>query len=179
MADSQITKNALANSLKSQMQTTPFKKISVEKICAQCSMNRKSFYYHFKDKYDLINWIFDTEFYALVKSKEFSDEWELLRIFCNYLYDNRSFYKKAFKIEGQNSFRSHITETTRNMLETEIFAKSTLNDSVEFQITFLCDGFVCTTERWITSNDPIAPELFLSQIQEVISKIAKKYYDNY
>lgn len=28
----------------------------------KCGMNRKSFYYHFCDKYDLVNWIFDTEF---------------------------------------------------------------------------------------------------------------------
>ena len=25
-------------------------------------MNRKSFYYHFKDKFDLVNWIFDVEY---------------------------------------------------------------------------------------------------------------------
>ena len=42
-----------------------FEKISVSDICERCGMNRKSFYYHFKDKYDLVNWIFDTEFVEL------------------------------------------------------------------------------------------------------------------
>ena len=60
MADSNITKNALASSLKSLMEQKPFQKINVNDICEGCGMNRKSFYYHFKDKYDLVNWIFYT-----------------------------------------------------------------------------------------------------------------------
>ena len=50
MADSNITKNALAASLKNLMREKPFEKISVSDICEACGMNRKSFYYHFKDK---------------------------------------------------------------------------------------------------------------------------------
>lgn len=48
MADSNITKSALASALKELMETTPFAKITVSDICAKCNMNRKSFYYHSK-----------------------------------------------------------------------------------------------------------------------------------
>lgn len=57
MADSNITKRALAAALKELMEQKPFSKINVADICEKCGMNRKSFYYHFKDKYDLVNWI--------------------------------------------------------------------------------------------------------------------------
>ena len=53
MADSNITKRALATSLKELMAEQPFDKINVAQICERCNMNRKSYYYHFKDKYDL------------------------------------------------------------------------------------------------------------------------------
>ncbi len=56
MADSNITKQALATSLRELMEEVPFDKINVAQICERCGMNRKSFYYHFKDKYDLVNW---------------------------------------------------------------------------------------------------------------------------
>ena len=70
MADSNITKRALATSLKELMAEQPFGKINVAQICERCNMNRKSFYYHFKDKYDLVNWIFDTEFIELLKHED-------------------------------------------------------------------------------------------------------------
>lgn len=48
--------------LKERMKTEPFAKISVDVICEKCEINHKSFYYHFKDKYELVNWIYYTEF---------------------------------------------------------------------------------------------------------------------
>lgn len=70
MADSNITKRALASALKELMNEVPFKKISVADICEKCDMNRKSFYYHFRDKYDLVNWIFDTEAITLLQARD-------------------------------------------------------------------------------------------------------------
>ena len=75
MADSNITKKALADALKELMDTKPFHKISVSDICERCQMNRKSFYYHFKDKYDLMNWIYDTEFIGVAKNKNYQSGW--------------------------------------------------------------------------------------------------------
>ena len=69
MADSNITKKALANALKELMASTPFKDIGIGAICEKCEMNRKSFYYHFRDKYDLVNWIYDNEFIGHLKIK--------------------------------------------------------------------------------------------------------------
>ena len=82
MADSNITKRALALAMKELMKTTPFSKISVGDICEKCEMNRKSFYYHFKDKYDLINWIYSTEFIANMQQRIYSSEWDLIQDMC-------------------------------------------------------------------------------------------------
>ena len=49
MADSNITKRALATALKDLLADRPFSKISVGDICEACGMSRKSFYYHFQD----------------------------------------------------------------------------------------------------------------------------------
>ena len=48
-ADSNLTKRALAAAMKELMEQMPFSKISVSDIAEQCGMNRKSFYYHFKE----------------------------------------------------------------------------------------------------------------------------------
>ena len=104
MADSNITKRALALALKELIKTHPIEKISVGNICDVCGMNRKSFYYHFQDKYELINWIYYTEFLKTALENPINDSRELLDAICCYFYENREFYAKTFRIEGQNSF---------------------------------------------------------------------------
>lgn len=79
LADSNITKRALAAALKELMEEFPFIKISVADICAKCDINRKTFYYHFKDKYDLVNWIYDTEFMEAIRRKSYTSGWEFWR----------------------------------------------------------------------------------------------------
>ena len=110
LPDSNITKKALAAALKSLMQTQAFEKISVGEICEVCELSRKSFYYHFKDKYDLVEWIFHTEFITAVTSARVTDRWVFVRALCDYFYRERAFYAKLFHLTGQHSFRQYFSE---------------------------------------------------------------------
>lgn len=109
MADSNITKRALAQALKELMMTQPLDKISVSNICEQCGLNRKSFYYHFRDKYELVSWIYYTEFMETALKKQYRDSWEFMDEICSYFYENRIFYRKCFQQEGQNSFSEYFS----------------------------------------------------------------------
>ena len=91
MAESSITKNALANSLKQLMKEKSLSKISIKDIVELCNMNRKSFYYHFKDKYDLVNWIYYTEFVKSFEGDDFNSEWGIMENICEFFYENRTF----------------------------------------------------------------------------------------
>ena len=91
--------------MKQLMAAEPFSKISVGDICQVCQMNRKSFYYHFRDKYDLVNWIFQTEFLTAVQRRPYESTWALIGDLCEYFYENRAFYHNALSVEGQNSFQ--------------------------------------------------------------------------
>ena len=80
MADSNITKRALAAALKEVMAQKPFAKINVSDVCEKCDMSRKRFYYHFRDKYDLLNWIFDMDFFRIAGSVETSQPWAVMTV---------------------------------------------------------------------------------------------------
>ena len=53
---SQITKRALEASLKNMLLQKPLDKITINNIPKDCGINRMTFYYHFKDIYDLVEW---------------------------------------------------------------------------------------------------------------------------
>ena len=113
LSDSNITKRSLASALKSLMEEMPFAKITVGDICEACNMNRKSFYYHFRDKYDLINWIYDTEFISVARSKLYASGWSRVADLCAYFYENRSFYNKVLAIEG-SAVRAYTADESGN-----------------------------------------------------------------
>ena len=77
MQELNTTKYTLAQSLKSLMEKRSFAKISVADLCENCGMSRKSFYYHFRDKYDLVHWIFQVEFIQTIQGRETLNGWEL------------------------------------------------------------------------------------------------------
>ena len=113
MPYSNATKQAFADALRKLLEQKPFAKISVSHICEECGMNRKSFYYHFKDKYDLVNWIFDTEITKIFSEEEWKNAgftWDILEKICEYFYKHRTFYSKVLQIEGQNSFTEHFRD---------------------------------------------------------------------
>lgn len=175
MADSNITKKALAKALKELMEEKSFEKINVGDICEKCEMNRKSFYYHFKDKYDLVNWIFDVEFIAVAHEHEYKDVWEIMNIMCEFFYNNRNFYRKALCIKGQNSFSEHFREILFPIVASRL--RDILNEKEvqEFQVTFISDAVVMAFQRWIVENSGMSPEDFLKQIKSSIKYIAIRY----
>ncbi len=175
MADSNITKKALASALKELMEEYSFEKISITNICEKCGMNRKSFYYHFKDKYDLVNWIFDTDFIALMMNLP-RDRWDSFEMICEYFYENRNFYCKALRIKGQNSFSEHLREFARPLLRDKIDAILKEKTIPQICIDFLTDGLVCSIERWLLDKDCIPPKQFVSSMKMLVEGAATEVY---
>lgn len=167
MADSNITKRALAAALKELMEEMPFDKINIAQICEKCGMHRKSFYYHFKDKYDLVNWIFDTEIIGVIQS--YSSDFALVNYFSfvqeftSYLHKNKSFYRKAFLISGQNSFSEHFREYIYPLIKTVLQDQIHINNVDAFEIDFFADATINSIERWILGKYALTPEQFVAK----------------
>ena len=50
------TKLALEVSLKELLRTKPIDRITINDLTEHCGISRMTFYYHFKDIYDLVEW---------------------------------------------------------------------------------------------------------------------------
>lgn len=182
LADSNITKRALASALKELMETQPFSHISVGNICDRCEMNRKSFYYHFKDKYDLANWIYNTEFIAITRQKNYSAGWDVWEDMCEYFYENRNYYRKIFNVEGQNSFTDYFRDIVAMILTQDLEDVFDDDGSLGFYVDFYVDAFVCAIKRWLARKDCITAREFSARLKiclvGVSHKIVKDYAPN-
>ncbi len=191
LADSNITKRALAAALKELMKTKPFSKISVSDICEACDMNRKSFYYHFKDKYDLVNWIYYTECVTALKEKDYRTGWDLLEDLCAYFYENRSFYRKTLYVDGQNSFSEYFRDIIVAIISSDMDKLFDRDDAFQFHVNFYTDAFLCAIKRWLLDRDCIPAEEFTlllkncllrtsdSILQKFSEEPAKKQRENF
>lgn len=159
--------------MKKLMRQRPFEKISVSDICNDCGINRKSFYYHFRDKYDLVNWIFYVGFIGNLDVANYQNGWECFSDILHYFYSERSFYRAALKIEGQNSFRDYLVETTTPVME--FFLQDILphNEDDRFYLTFITDALLQSLVRWLSGGykKEMDADEYLAKIREVISKL--------
>jgi len=183
MAESNITKKALAQTLKKLMCKKRVSQISISEICDGCSLNRKSFYYHFKDKYDLVNWIFDTEI-AEALSEDKTLPSERLSILCTYFYDNKAFYRKALSEVGQNSFSEHFHQKLFDLLKLRIQEAFPEDEITSYQVGFITDAVVAAFRRWLLSSDCMTAKEFQTQVLKCLqlavrSKFAQEEVKKY
>lgn len=174
MPDANITKSALASSMKRLMKEKPFTKISVIDICEGCGMNRKSFYYHFKDKYDLVNWIFYTDFIALVSTRDYESGWDLLIAVGELFYRDQEFYRSALRIEGHNSFREYFHESMTPIVSFFIRDVCDADEDQDILLTFFCDAYLSAVVRWLEEGCKMEPEAFVGRLKTMILGLAKK-----
>lgn len=174
MAESNITKQALANAFKELIEHRSFSKISIIDICDKCNISRKSFYYHFKDKYDLVNWIYHTEFTAIADKKNYILGWDLLKDLCDYFYENRDFYRKIFSVIGQNSFSDYFRDVVV-MILTNIMDKIYEEDApIDFYVDFYSDAFFCAIKRWILNKDCVPADAFVKHLKTCLLGASNK-----
>ena len=157
--DTNITKQRMADSFKKLTEKKLFSAISVSDICDDCGMHRKSFYYHFKDKYDLVAWIYDTELEKYIENNSCTAGITGHITACRgYLYENRDYYNKLLAVEGQNSFSEHFRGRVYIYVDktiSEIFTEENIHG---YQIDFIADGIATVMLKWIKDKEDITPD---------------------
>ena len=95
---SQVTKRALEASLKHLLLQKPLNKITINDIAEDCGINRMTFYYHFKDIYDLVEWSCQEDASRALAGKKTYETWQqgFLQILQAVL-DNKPFILNVYR----------------------------------------------------------------------------------
>lgn len=93
---SQNTKRMLANTLIALMSKKSLSKITVSEIVKECQINRKTFYYHFEDIYELLEWHLEQEMLTILNSLNSLNDFETsFRLTLNFIDKNTYLYNCA------------------------------------------------------------------------------------
>lgn len=114
----ELTKRLIANSFKELMLQIPFEKITIKMITDHASVIRPTFYNHFHDKYELVEWIVNDEIIdparEMFELGNIPDGLKhLIEGFCN----DREYYRRTFDIVGQNGFGETLIDCLSRMFE--------------------------------------------------------------
>ena len=174
MSASDFSKRMIAEGMQNLLMKENLEDISIGRLAQFCQVSRSTIYYHFKDKYDIISWIFRSEITQLVDAGQEVGRWtdNLLKLFL-YLQRNREFYIKVLRGSGQNSFCEYLTEYC-NELILQMFRESHGDQVLELQqiqtISLLYShGIVGLIQQWSRSNMEQDPAPVVKTVKDLIS----------
>ncbi len=114
---SQVTKRALEQSLKNLLLKKPLTKITVADITDDCGINRMTFYYHFKDIYDLVEWSCLEDAKRALEEKKTYDTWQqgLLQIF-EAVQENKPFILNVYRCVHREQVEKYLQPLVDQLL---------------------------------------------------------------
>ncbi len=106
---SQTTKRALEASLKKLLLEKPLNKITINDITEDCGVNRMTFYYHFKDIYDLVDWILMEDAAKALEGRQSFDTWtEAFLDILHQLQDNKTLVLNVYRSVGREQVEQYL-----------------------------------------------------------------------
>lgn len=174
MSTAGFTKYMVAKGIKELLQTRDFEEISVGEIARHCHISRNTFCYHFKDKYDVINWIFYSEITPIIGESQSMDSWaDALLALCRYLQDNRTLYRKVLHIQGQNSFSECLmdfyVQLTQNLLRNAGGEQFLTPGQIRTISRFYAFGLTGVISNWAKNGMEGDPEPVVRMLKDLLS----------
>ena len=167
MSISRDTKRMFADELEAMMARIPLSKVRVNDLCARCGVERRVFYYHFKDKYDLVAWMFERDHrWASDGRSPYSQE--LYAEAHKRLWARRSFYRRAFEEDSQNSIWRYLVQFSIDANERalkEHLGVPALSHKLALEARHFAHGNVGCVVEWLrgqldTSPAQLAADMF-------------------
>lgn len=172
MSNSDFTKFMIARGLKQLLEGRSFTDITVGDIARHCKMSRNTFYYHFKDKYDVINWIFYTEITPLIGDTVSIDKWGSgMRALCHYIQEN--IYTNVVQFQGQNSLSDCLMEFYENLVQNIILnaggEKVLRPQQIKTISRFYAHGLSGVLLDWIQNGMRKDPDETVTMLEDLLS----------
>lgn len=154
-----LTKQHIWESFYELSATVPFEKLTVEKIIDHSGVSRATFYRHFRDKYDLMNYNSMAVAQRLIGWRECGSWQEFLYYMFVEIEKETGYFRRAFKTSGQNAHSRFLFEYSYGVVR-ECYMGSKglaeLSPSEHYMIAHYCHGCVDCIEDWLRDPEQIS-----------------------
>ena len=170
---SQVTKKALAAALKDQLLKKPLHKITINDITEECGINRMTFYYHFKDIYDLVEWTCVEDAVRALEGNKTYDTWQqgFYNIFEAVL-QNKPFIMNVYHSVSREQVENYLYHMTYGLLIGVVEERAEGLNVGEEEKKFIADfykyAFVGIMLNWIKNDMKEDPK-------DIIDKVLRKF----
>ena len=154
------TKKLFAEALKEIVVQKSFPEVTVSELIRACNVNRKTFYYHFTDVYDLLKWTLEQEAIDVVKKFDLIADYEEVILFAmDYIEKNDVFLKNIYDSVGRDElkrfFYTDFIEITISMIkQVEAITEITVPEEFEmFLSSFYTEAIAGTLLEWIVNKE--------------------------
>ena len=169
----QFTKYALESSLKKLLAQKPLNKITVSDITEDCGINRMTFYYHFKDIYDLVEWACLEDAKKALEGKKTAETWQqgFVQIF-QAVRENKPFILNVYRCVSREMAEKYLSPLTENLLMgviDEISANMVVrSEDKAFIAQVYSYAFIGLLLDWIKDDMRQDPQELISRFARVI-----------
>ncbi len=115
------TKERIAITVLSMIRQQPVGKITVQQIMARTNMKRQSFYYHFKDIYDVLDWSARRYFCVPFSYRPEQDFDAWCEQTLTYLSENQSYARKVALALGEERVRRLFSPVIQPQVDRLLF----------------------------------------------------------
>ena len=170
---SQVTKRALEQSLKNLLLKKPLTKITVGDITEDCGINRMTFYYHFKDIYDLVEWSCLEDAKRALKEKKTYDTWQqgFLQIF-KAVQENKPFilnvYRCVHREQVEKYLQPLVDQLLLNVINDEAAGITVRDEDKQFIAQVYSYMFIGLMLDWIKDDMHEDPQQIVEKLYKLI-----------
>lgn len=162
-----LAKWELARTLIGMMEHKTIDKITVRDICKACGTSTQNFYYHFKDKFDLLTWYYIQDIENVWYSNPDRPGSENMHEAYEHIWKQRDFYRNGFEDNSDNSLVNHIIDFEIT-LYTDVLKRRNveIDKKMEFVIRYHSCACAEMTRYWLLGENPVNPKKFTELIMD-------------
>lgn len=169
----------LKNALFELMAKKSFEEIKVNDICNLAMVHRTTFYSHFSDKYELLEYCIkdvEEELTQKISSSKYSNSREfytnLIMNLLQYISENRKFFKCILKKNSDNGITNIFMNTCISYITTMLEKEENMDISHEIPIPIMAQFYsgavISTLAFWLKKDSKLTEEELCDYIISLI-----------